>query len=63
MINIYENNVENQGIKLAKFVAKKYCDFNEAELEFIDKFWNPAFNNKWMYLSKQMILDILMDQI
>jgi phage anti-repressor protein len=57
LINMYENDLNNEGITLVKFVAEKYCNFNQIELGFIDKFWNNAFNNEWIYLSKDMIIN------
>jgi phage anti-repressor protein len=57
LINIYENNLNNEGITIGKFVAEKYCNFNQIELGFIDKFWQNAFNDQWMYLSKEMVIN------
>ena len=57
LINIYENDLNNEGITIGKFVAEKYCNFNQTELGFIDKFWQNAFNDQWMYLSKEMVIN------
>ena len=54
LISFYENK---NYIDIAKYIANKYCNFTENEINFIDRFWDCTFNKKWLYLSKEMIVE------
>ena len=41
-------------VKLAQL-----ANFSSEEVEFVKLFWDPAFNNSWIYLSKEMVVDWL----
>jgi len=43
-------------LEFSKYIAKKEFKFNNIELSYIDRFWNCIYNNKWLYLSKEMIV-------
>ena len=36
----------------------KHIGFTDAELQMLNMFWEPTFNKGWIYLSRQMILDM-----
>lgn len=41
-------------VKLAEIAG-----FNSEEVEFVKLFWDPAFNNSWIYITKQMVVEWL----
>lgn len=41
-------------VKLAEIAG-----FNSEEIEFVKLFWDPAFNNSWIYVTKQMVVEWL----
>ncbi len=51
--NIYRSGVET--LKLAKYIAENYCEFDEKELNMMDIFWDAAFNKSWLYASNEMV--------
>lgn len=38
-------------------VAARLAEFSEIEINYAKIFWEPAFNNSWMYLSDEIITD------
>ena len=41
----------------------KHVGFTDAELQMLDMFWKPTFNKGWIYLSRQLILDMNYKQV
>jgi phage anti-repressor protein len=59
-LELIENNIytdATQPVELAKYIAKKYCYFDEKELDMIDMFWEPTFNRGWIYVSDDIVRD------
>jgi hypothetical protein len=50
---IYREDIKP--IELAKYIAKKYCAFDDAELSLMDMYWDIAFNKSWLYVSPDMV--------
>jgi phage anti-repressor protein len=42
-------------IELAKYIAEKYCAFDQDELNMIDLYWDSAFNGNWLYAHDDMV--------
>lgn len=36
----------------------KHVGFTDAELDMLNMFWEPTFNKGWIYVSRQMVLDM-----
>jgi phage anti-repressor protein len=47
-----ENTLDH--VKLAKIAG-----FNQEEVEFVKLFWDPAFNDSWIYITKEMVVEWL----
>ena len=37
----------------------KIAGFNDNEIQMLEMFWNPVFNQSWIYLSDELILGYL----
>jgi len=35
----------------------KIAQFNDEEIEFVKLFWQPAFNDSWIYITKEMVIE------
>ena len=57
VIELYSKQNTDNSIELAKYVARTECGFNEVELSYIDRFWDPIFKESWIYLSKEIVCD------
>lgn len=54
IVEIAVKDVDLTPVKLAKLSG-----FNPEEIEFVKIFWDPTFNNSWLYISKDMVVDWL----
>lgn len=50
---IYNEQIEE--IKLAKYVGKNYCSFNEDEISMLDTYWDTAYNKSWLYIDDSIV--------
>ncbi len=67
IIDNFERLVSMRGVKkcienkdylsLAMYLGKKYCGFTDDDIDYIEHFWDPAFNKGWFYASKQMVVE------
>ncbi len=44
---------------LAKHIGKLCCNFTEDDEKFIDMFWDPVFNSSWIYLSDEIVVELM----
>lgn len=57
-VEMVDNGIYRDDIKpleLAKYIAQKYCAFDDAELSLMDIYWDTAFNKGWLYVSPDMV--------
>jgi len=54
LINLYE---KHDYLNIVKYIAEKYCKFTNIELNYLDKFWDFDYNNNWLYLTKDMLIN------
>lgn len=48
---------------LSEIEFAKLCGFTENELNMVKIFWNPTFNGSWIYLSDEIILGQLTNEV
>lgn len=52
-----DTNIEKN--QLAKYLGIKYCNFTENDINYIDMFWEPAFNDSWILVTEELVSEHL----
>ena len=42
-------------LELAKYIGRELCNFTENDENYIDMFWDAAFNKSWLYVSDEIV--------
>jgi phage anti-repressor protein len=62
-INVIEEALKISNDKpITEYEFAKIAGFNDTEIKMIKMFWNPVFNQSWIYLSDEMILEYLTNE-
>ncbi len=55
--NIISLAIKNtKDITLTEYEFAKLMNFTEKEVDMLKLYWNPIFNDSWIYLSDELIL-------
>jgi len=46
---------ETRHVELAKLLGSELCGFTADDEKYIDMFWDPVFNESWLYVTKEMV--------
>ena len=56
---VVSSGMHHDNIALGKYLGRERCEFNEEDEKYIDTFWDPTFNKSWMYVTKEMVRDMM----